>query len=175
MTERTREILRLEHRGIRRTHLLTALAVLGGLPLWAAYELSRNVTPEIKANAGPLVLAALGVAAFVVLVLASSRLTDDRRVRRDLRASHYLRTTGRLTVRYVDNDEGGGWFHVHLDERKLRSPWGTREPPFVSGMTATVDHTREALVVFAIVDLEGWPIYVAPGYNVPLAAQRSEP
>jgi hypothetical protein len=97
-----------------------------------------------------------------------SDASDDRRFRRDLTSPYYLRASGRLVAHYVSNDEAG-WFELHLDDRKLLSPWGRMLPPFTVVDPATVDHTPHANVVFAITDAEGWMAYVAAGYTPPPA------
>jgi Co/Zn/Cd efflux system component len=170
MTDTTRAILRREYQEMRWARLLLRAAVLVGIPLFVAYELTpRMFSPEVKAAAGTVVLGALGVGALVALWLTWAHARDERHIRRDLRSPHYLRTTGHLTVRYVDNDEGGGWFLLYLDEQRMRSPWGRAEPPFTNVKDAAVDHTPHAHVIFAVTDPEGWRIYVAAGYKVPPA------
>lgn len=170
MTDATRAIVRREYQEMRWARLLFRAAVLLGVPLFVAYGFTpSSVSPEVRATGGTVVLGALGIAAVIVLFLAWSHARDESHIRLDLRSPHYLRTTGHLTMHYVDNDEGAGWFELYLDEQRMRSPWGRAEPPFTHAKDATVDHTPHANVVFAITDPDGWHIYMAPGYKVPAA------
>ena len=165
MTDVTRAIVRREYHEMRQSRLLLRVAVLLGVPLLVAYMLTpRVLSPEVRATAGAVVLGALGLGAVFVLLLTWAHARDERHIRRDLRSPHYLRTTGRLTVHYVDND-GAGWFQLYLDAQRVRSPWGRSEPPFMDVKEATVDHSPHAHVVFAITDPAGWHIYVTPGYK----------
>jgi hypothetical protein len=151
---------------VRRLLLYVVGGFLVFFILLGAGLAAGNVAPG---NDGALfaVLAGVGVAS-VILIYGISWLTALRPVRRDLRGTTYLRTTGPVQV--VAMSSGG---MLRLADRAFlmngrngmkelsKLPWGR------------VDYSPHGHVILAAWDREGRSVYSLPGYNVGSGANRA--
>ena len=148
----------------------TLLYVVGGFLVFfivlGAVLAAANVAPG---NGGILfaLLTGIGVAA-AVMIYGISWLTAQRPVRRDLRGTTYLRTTG--PVKVVPISSGG---MLRLADRAFLMNGRNGMAQLSTLGWGRVDYSPHGHVILAAWDSEGRSVYSLPGYNVGSGANRA--